>query len=90
MRLLIWVTLGYAGILVLALAVSLIAIAALLWRISISLTDVKHALAKVRDNTEPLQRQLGAVGGAVGAASAVFANARADFERALPKVEHAA
>ena len=90
MRLLIWVSLAYAGILVFALAVSLIAIAALLWRISIVLRDVKNALTVVRDNTEPLQRQLGAVAGAVETASATLTAARANLEGALPKAEHAA
>ena len=83
MRLLIWVTLGYAGVLVFALAVSLIAIAALLWRISIVLGGVNRALVRVRDETEPLQRQLGAVAVAVETASTALAGARVEFERAL-------
>lgn len=49
-----WLTLGYAAVLVLALAVSLIAILVQLWRIGTVLGEIGGALSEVRTSTAPL------------------------------------
>jgi len=49
-----WLTIGYAAVLVLALAVSLIAILVQLWRIGTVLRDIGGALREVRTATGPL------------------------------------
>lgn len=58
MQLLTWLTVIYALVLVLALAVSLITIFVYLWRIGSALGKVKNALVEALDNTEPLQGHL--------------------------------
>jgi hypothetical protein len=76
MRLLTYLTLGYAGLLVLALAVALITIGTLLWRISFALAEVQIALTRVRDDTSHLDPQLRAVKEAVTSTAASLAAAR--------------
>jgi hypothetical protein len=83
MRLLTWISVIYAAVLVLALALSLIAIAALLWRVSFTLGEARTSLLRVRDATQPLKRQLGGVADAVLSTQAAFATARAELERAF-------
>ncbi|MCA1607189.1 MAG: hypothetical protein LC775_17370 [Acidobacteria bacterium] len=63
MRLLTWLTVIYAVVLVLALAVSLITIFVYLWRIGSALAEVKLALTKARENTAPLQGHLETING---------------------------
>ncbi|MDQ3649563.1 MAG: hypothetical protein M3458_04640 [Acidobacteriota bacterium] len=58
MRLLTWLTVIYAVVLVLALAVSLITIFFYLWRIGSALAEVKRGLIQARENTAPLQGHL--------------------------------
>ena len=67
MRLLRMLTLGYVGVLVSALAASLIAILVQLRRIDAALGDVAGALTLVRDRTAPLEGHLSAVQTATGA-----------------------
>lgn len=55
MRLLTWLTVIYAVVLVLALAVSLITICFYLWRIGSALAEVKRGLIQAQENTAPLQ-----------------------------------
>ena len=56
-----WLTLGYAVVLVLALAVSLIAILVQLWRIGTVLAEIGAALTEVRTSTTPLSSYLKAL-----------------------------
>ena len=86
MQILTSLTIAYAVVLVIALALSLITIAALLWRISIAMGGIKRQLAAVRDATAPLPRQLGAVAEAVATASGAVAAARGDFEQSIDGV----
>ena len=88
MRLLTWLSVAYAAILVAALALSLVAIAALLWRISFTLGEVRASLQRVRDDTAPLKRQLGVVTDAVLSTETAFATARSEIERAVEVVLH--
>jgi hypothetical protein len=60
-------TLGYLGVLVSALAASLIAILVQLRRIDHALADVAAALTRVRDRTAPLGGHLETIQGATGA-----------------------
>ncbi len=63
MRLLTWLTVIYAVVLVLALAVSLITICFYLWRIGSALAEVKRGLIQARENTAPLQGHLEFING---------------------------
>lgn len=67
MRLLTTLTLGYVGILVSALAASLIAILVQLRRIDPALGEVAAALTLVRDRTAPLEDHLSGLQSATGA-----------------------
>ena len=58
MQLLIWLTVIYLIVLVLALAVSLITICYYLWRIGSALAEVKRGLIQARENTAPLAGHL--------------------------------
>ncbi len=67
MRLLTWLTIIYAVVLVLALAVSLSTIFYYLWRIGSALAQVKEGLIQARENTAPLKGHLDFInGGLVG------------------------
>ena len=88
MRLLTWLSVAYAAILVAALALSLVAIAALLWRIGFTLSEVRASLERVRDDTAPLKRQLGVVTDAVLSTETAFVTARSEIERAVEVVLH--
>jgi uncharacterized protein YoxC len=66
-RLLTTITLGYLGVLISALAASLIAILVQLRRIDHALDEVATALTTVRDRTAPLGGHLETVQGATGA-----------------------
>jgi hypothetical protein len=54
-----WLTLTYAAVLVLALAVTLIAILVYLWRVAAALEEVRLALERVNDETIDLGQHLG-------------------------------
>ena len=69
MRLLTWLTVIYAVVLVLALAVSLITIFFYLWRIGSALAEVKRGLIQARDNTAPLQGHLEFINGGLSGVS---------------------
>ena len=56
MRILTWLTVIYAVVLVLALAVSLITIFFYLWRIGSALAEVKRGLVQGARDTAPLER----------------------------------
>jgi hypothetical protein len=67
MRILTWLTVIYAIVLVLALAVSLITICFYLWRIGSALAEVKRGLMQAQENTAPLAGHLEFInGGLVG------------------------
>ncbi|MDQ3810252.1 MAG: hypothetical protein M3336_08175 [Chloroflexota bacterium] len=66
LRLLTTVTLGYLGVLISALAASLIAILVQLRRIDRALADVAAALTRVRDHTAPLGGHLETIQAATG------------------------
>jgi hypothetical protein len=66
MQLLRTLTVGYLGVLVSALAASLIAILVQLRRIDAALGEVADALTLVRDRTAPLEGHLGAIQTATG------------------------
>ena len=53
-----WVTVAYAAVLVLALAIALTTIAVYLWRIAAGMIRVRDALARVRDETAALPGHL--------------------------------
>lgn len=67
MELLTWLTIIYLIVLVLALAVSLIAIFIYLWKIGSALAGVERALVQTKANTAPLKGHLDAInGGLIG------------------------
>ena len=63
MRLLTWLTIIYAVVLVLALAASLITIFIYLWRIGSALALVEGALGQAERNTAPLKGHVEAING---------------------------
>ncbi|MBA2449629.1 MAG: RDD family protein [Chloroflexi bacterium] len=73
------VTLIYAIVLVLVLAVSLITILYYLWSIGTTLGKIRGGLELVRDQTAPLSGQLGAINGALASVAAGFSGALDDF-----------
>ena len=60
-----WVTVIYALVLVLVLAVSLIAILYYLWSIGTTLSKISGGLGIVRQQTAPLNGQIEAINGAL-------------------------
>lgn len=67
MQLLTWLTVIYLVVLVVALAVSLIAIFIYLWKIGSALAAVERALVQTKTNTQPLEEHIEAInGGLVG------------------------
>jgi hypothetical protein len=67
-----WVTLVYALVLVVVLAVSLIAIFYYLWSIGTTLGKISGGLAVVRQQTAPLNGQLEAINGALATVASGF------------------
>lgn len=82
MRLLTILTLGYAAVLVGALAASLTAILVYLRRIGAVLGDVRGALSTVRDETAPLEGYLRTVNGAAVAPADRLVGVRETLKRA--------
>jgi hypothetical protein len=82
MRLLRTLTLGYLGVLVSALAASLIAILVELRRIDGALGEVAAALTRVRDRTAPLAGHLETIQGATSAYGDRMQAAGTSLERA--------
>lgn len=82
MELLRILTLVYAGILVAALAVSLIAILVYLRRIAAVLADVQHALARAGSETEPFEAPLSSLEQAADETSAALQEAGTDLSHA--------
>lgn len=74
-----WVTVIYALVLVVVLAVSLIAIFAYLWSIGTTLDKIRAGLLVVRDQTAPLGGQIEGINGALGAVAADLSAARDDL-----------
>ena len=77
--LLTWVTVIYALVLVVVLAVSLIAILYYLWSIGTTLGKIRAGLLVVRDQTAPLGGQVEAINGALGAVAGDLSTARDDL-----------
>jgi hypothetical protein len=75
MTLLTWLTLIYAVVLVLALAVTLVTICVYLWRIGAALGEARSALEAVARQTEPLERHVAVLGEPVEATRAGLAEA---------------
>lgn len=82
MRLLRTLTIGYAVVLVLALASSLTAIWVYLRRIASGLGDVRSALASVSADTAPLGQHIEPLHGKTAESAEALAAARASLERA--------
>jgi|SRR5215212_9418145 septation ring formation regulator EzrA len=77
----------YAAVLVLALAVSLIAILVYLWRIASSLGKARAALEVVRDETALLSEPLEELRDASGGAAEELSRARESLARADDRLE---
>ena len=75
MTVLVWATLIWAAVLVLAVAASLLAIWIVLRRIGGTLGEVREALAEVSTRSEPLAGHLGAVDEPLAAAEEVLGGA---------------
>lgn len=63
MTMLIYLTLGLSGAIVLVLVIYLLAIIIALWRAKNSLARLAGGLQAIRNNTRPLDEHLGAVNG---------------------------
>jgi RDD family len=74
-----WVTVIYAVVLVLVLAVSLIAIFYYLWSIGTTLGKIGGGLAVVREQTAPLGGQIEAINGALSTVGAGLGGALEDL-----------
>src|SRR5215212_2206778 len=74
-----WVTVMYALVLVVVLAVSLIAILYYLWSIGTTLGKIRAGLEVVRDQTAPLGGHLEAINGALGAVAGGLSGALDDL-----------
>src|SRR5436305_10589863 len=74
-----WVTVIYALVLVVVLAVSLIAILYYLWSIGTTLGKIRAGLLLVRDQTAPLGGQVEAINGALGVVAGDLSAARDDL-----------
>jgi hypothetical protein len=86
-RLLTYASLGYAAVLVLALAAVLLTIWVLLLRINALLARVKMKLSQVAESTAPLRGQLGAVTASDALARTVDGFVAAAERRAPPAGE---
>lgn len=87
MELLRTLTLIYAAVLVIALAVSLIAILVWLIRIGRALGEVKSALITVADNTRPLEQFFTPLGDGPDRAEDDLKHARAALARADERLQ---
>ena len=76
MTFLTWLTVIYALVLVVVLAVSLIAILYYLWSIGTTLGKIRAGLLVVRDQTTPLGGQIEAINGALGTVAGDLSAAR--------------
>lgn len=74
-----WVTVIYALVLVVVLAVSLIAILYYLWSIGTTLGKIRAGLLVVRDQTAPLGGQVEAINGALDVVAGDLSAARDDL-----------
>ena len=74
-----WVTVIYALVLVVVLAVSLIAIFYYLWSIGTTLGKISGGLAVVRQQTAPLNGQIEAINDALSAVGGGFGGALEDL-----------
>ena len=74
-----WVTVIYALVLVVVLAISLIAILYYLWSIGTTLGEIRAGLLVVRDQTAPLGGQVEAINGALGTVATDLTAARDDL-----------
>jgi hypothetical protein len=74
-----WVTVVYALVLVVVLAVSLIAILYYLWSIGTTLSKIRGGLAVVRQQTTPLGGQIEAINGALSTVGAGLGGALDDL-----------
>ena len=74
-----WVTLIYALVLVVVLAVSLIAIFYYLWSIGTTLGKIGGGLAVVREQTAPLNGQIEAINGVLSTVASGFGGALEDL-----------
>ena len=74
-----WVTVVYALVLVLVLAVSLIAVLYYLWSIGTTLGKIRAGLGVVRDQTAPLGGQVEAINGVLGVVAGDLSSARDDL-----------
>jgi hypothetical protein len=74
-----WVTVIYALVLVVVLAVSLIAILYYLWSIGTTLSRISGGLGIVRQQTAPLNGQIQAINGALSTVGAGLGGALEDL-----------
>jgi hypothetical protein len=74
-----WVTVIYALVLVVVLAVSLIAILYYLWNIGTTLSKISGGLGIVRQQTAPLNGQIEAINGALSRVGTGLGGAREDL-----------
>lgn len=74
-----WVTVVYAGVLVVVLACSLIAIFYYLWSIGTTLAKIGAGLGIVRQQSAPLGGYIGAINGALTTVSTGFTSALDDL-----------
>ena len=74
-----WVTVIYALVLVVVLAVSLIAILYYLWSIGTTLGKIRAGLGIVRDQTAPLGAHIAGINGALGNVAVDLSAARDDL-----------
>ncbi len=93
MEILTWVTIVYAIVLVLTLAVGLITILLTLMAVARKLGQIDAGLKQVRENTAPLNAgveklndELGSLAGGLSVAESSFASANAHFQNALDAV----
>lgn len=93
MQILTWVTIIYAVVLVLTLAVGLVAILLTLWNVAKKLAQINAGLRQVEHNTSPLNAgveklngSLGDLAGGLMVAESGFASADAHLQETLDAV----
>ena len=79
MTFLTWVTVVYALVLVVVLAVSLLLIVYYLWSIGTTLGKIRAGLLVVRDQTAPLAGHVEAINGALSVVAGDLSDARDDL-----------
>lgn len=82
MRLLVWLSLAYAAVLVAALAVSLTLILVYLWRVRAALQPVAAALVSVEQRTGPLRHVMTGVTETIATVQGEIGGAADAMERA--------